>query len=83
MAVETERWGNVDNFPPGGVPNAVDISKVVDKVKDVPGAFIEPRCQLQPATPNPYGLAVNALDIGRAVDAVKGQPYPFAISTCP
>jgi hypothetical protein len=83
LTLVTERWGNVDNSPIQGVPNAIDISKVVDKVKDVPGAFIEPRCQLREATPNPYGMAVNALDIGRAVDAVKGQPYPFTLSGCP
>jgi hypothetical protein len=83
MALLTERWGNVDNTPPGGAPSAIDISKIVDKVKDVPSAFIEPRCQLQAATPNPLGLAVNALDIGRGVDAVKGQPYPFTIGACP
>ena len=83
LIVTTERWGNVDNNPPGGTPNAVDISKVVDKVKDAPGAFIEARCQLREATPNPYALSVNAQDLGRIVDAVKGLPYPFTISACP
>jgi hypothetical protein len=83
LMVSTERWGNVDNTPARRMPNAIDISKLVDKLKDVPGAYIEARCQLRDATPNPYGLAVNAQDIGRIVDAVKGQPYPFTISVCP
>jgi hypothetical protein len=83
LITATERWGNVDNNPPGGTPNAIDIGFIVSKVKDAPGSFIESRCQLQGPTPNPYGLAVNALDIGRGVDAVKGLPYPFTISACP
>jgi hypothetical protein len=83
LLVSTERWGNVDNAPVGGTPNAIDIGFIVSKVKDAPGSFIESRCQLQGPTPNPYGLAVNALDIGRGVDAVKGLPYPFTISACP
>jgi hypothetical protein len=83
LTVGTERWGNVDNTPAGGTPNAIDIGFIVSKVKDAPGSFIEARCQLQGPTPNPYGLAVNALDIGRGVDAVKGLPYPFTISACP
>jgi predicted outer membrane repeat protein len=83
LTVSTERWGNVDNTPAGGTPNAIDIGFIVSKVKDAPGSFIESRCQLQGPTPNPYGLAVNALDIGRGVDAVKGLPYPFTISACP
>jgi hypothetical protein len=83
LTVSTERWGNVDNTPAGGTPNAIDIGFIVSKVKDAPGSFIESRCQLQGPTPNPYGLAVNALDIGRGVDAVKGLPYPFTISVCP
>jgi hypothetical protein len=83
LLVSTERWGNVDNTPAGGAPNAIDISKVVDKVKDLPSAFIESRCQLRDATPNPYAFAVNAQDIGRVVDSVKGFAYPFTISVCP
>lgn len=83
LVLSTERWGNVDDNPPGGTPNAIDISKVVDKVKDLPSALGEPRCQLREATPNPYGGAVNAQDIGRSVDAAKGQPYPFTIAVCP
>jgi hypothetical protein len=83
LSISTERWGNVDNTPPAGTPNAIDISKVVDKVKDAPGSYIEARCQLREATPNPYATAVNAQDIGRVVDAVKGQRYPFTIAVCP
>ena len=83
LIVSTERWGNVDGNPVGGAPSASDIGRVVDKVKDLPGAFIESRCQLREATPNPYGSAVNAQDIGRAVDAVKGNAYPFTITVCP
>jgi hypothetical protein len=83
LMVSTERWGNVDGNPAGGAPSASDIGRVVDKVKDLPTAFIEARCQLRDAAPNPYGGAVNAQDIGRIVDAVKGLPYPFSISACP
>jgi hypothetical protein len=83
VLVATERWGNVDNIPAGGTPNAIDIGFIVSKVKDAPGSFIESRCQLQGPMPNPYSLAVSALDIARGVDAVKGLPYPFTISACP
>jgi hypothetical protein len=82
LTIPTERWGNVDNLPASGVPSAVDISRVVDKVKEAPGAFTKPRCQVQPATPNTLA-PVSALDISRTVDAAKGLAYPFAISACP
>jgi hypothetical protein len=82
LAVATERWGNVDNTPAGAAPNAIDISRVVDKTKDAPGAFTKPRCRLQPATPNAE-VPISALDISRCVDAAKGLPYPFTIGACP
>jgi hypothetical protein len=91
LTVATERWGNVD-CTTAVVPTATDLALVVNKVKDLPGAFIEPRCQLQGPTvsgvvgvPNPLGQAANASDIGRQVDAVKGFFYPstFLVVACP
>jgi hypothetical protein len=79
LTVLTGRWGDV--LP--GTLNAADIAAVVDKVKDLPSAPIEPRFLLQGQTPDPRVFAVSALDIGRSVDAVKAQPYPFTIGTCP
>jgi hypothetical protein len=83
LFVTTERWGNVDNTPALSAPNAVDLGLIVSKVKDVAGALIEPRAQLQPGTPDPLGDSLSALDIARGVDSVQGDPYPFTIDSCP
>jgi hypothetical protein len=90
LPMKTERWGNVDCSGTGTlgiVPTAGDLALVVNKVKDVPGAFIEPRCQLQGpgGVPNPVGTAVSAQDISRSIDSVKSIVYPaaFGIASCP
>jgi hypothetical protein len=83
LVIKTERWGNID-CTQAEFPTAVDIGRLVDKVRDAPGAFIKPRTQLRDATPNPLGL-VNAQDIARLVDSVRGNHYPasFPITQCP
>jgi arylsulfatase A-like enzyme len=75
LAITTARWGNVDNSAVT-TPNAIDISEVVDAVKDAPGRISNTRAQLQPHDLNPLARAT-AQDIGKAVDAVKGKPYTF------
>jgi hypothetical protein len=79
LVVTTERWTNVDcSNSNNGVPNASDLARVVDKIKEWPGSFIEPRLHIR--APLLDGMTqVNAQDAGRAVDAVKGLQYPFSI----
>jgi hypothetical protein len=74
----TVRWGNVDN---NLITNVQDVSRVVDKVKEAPGAFIKPRTKINPETPN-TAAPCTALDISRCVDAAKGAAYPFPIAVC-
>jgi hypothetical protein len=78
LIVTTERWTNLDCSEGNhGIPNAIDISQVVDKVKD--SRFIKPRTQFRSALLNPLTL-VSAQDAARVVDAVKGFQYPFNIN---
>ena len=67
-----------------GQLNVLDVSKLVDKVKDLAtGTLPKPRVQLQPAVPNPLAN-VNVLDIANGVDALKGKAYPYAgPESCP
>jgi hypothetical protein len=79
LQVSTALWGDVD---PGQL-NIIDVAYVVDKVKDLPTAFAEPRAMLRPQSLDPLLNSVNVIDIGSAVDALKGMPYPFAFPACP
>jgi len=77
--VGTGRWGDVSapfQNPAGPLnqPNAVDIARVVDVVKAVPGAIHKTLAQMAPNVPAP-DRAANAIDIAETVDAVKGRAY--------
>ena len=80
LIITTGLWGDVD----AGQLNVLDVSKLVDKVKDLAtGTLPKPRVQLQPAVPNPLAN-VNVLDIANGVDALKGKAYPYAgPESCP
>jgi hypothetical protein len=81
LSVQTVLWGNVDNNP---ALNAIDISAVVDKVKDLPSSLPEWRAMLQPNSPTPHTNQLSALDIAQVVNAIKGIPYGFAgPESCP
>ncbi len=73
LSILTTLFGNVDNDPQ---LNVLDVAAVVDKVKDLPSAFIKPRTQLQPDVPDPTAN-VNVLDAATAVDALKGKAYGY------
>jgi Zn-dependent metalloprotease len=88
LAVQTSRWGDntrAGGGLPDGVANVLDIGAVVDKVKELPLAYIEPRLWLKTKNPNPVGEAIHVVDIGFTVDAVKNFAYPasFTIDACP
>ena len=77
----TAQWGDVD----GSLQvNVLDVSKLVDKVKDLAtGTFIKPRTQMQPSVPSSLANT-NVLDIANGVDALKSKTYPFSgPSACP
>ena len=85
LNVPTAKWGDVRD--PFNVVNFLDISALVDKFKDKPGAIVKSRADIEPNIPN---RIVNFLGISRDVDAFQGKPYPFAgpyacpsTATCP
>jgi hypothetical protein len=88
VTMYTRRSGDVDavyqDLNPGGPltqPNAIDLTGVVNKFKNVVGAPVKCRAQLQPNVPD-LNADINALDIVAVVDAIKGLAYPFA-GPCP
>ncbi len=85
VTMYTRRSGDVDEEynPPSSTnqPNAVDIAQLVNKFKNIVGAPVHARTQLQPNLPE-LNASVNALDIVASVDAVKGFAYPYS-GPCP
>ncbi len=77
LPIFTGQWGDIS---PGQL-DVLDVAEGVDKVKELLGAFIKPRAQLQPNDPDPVAN-VNVLDVANSVDAVKEKPYPFS-GPCP
>ncbi len=81
----TRRFGDVDEEynPPSATnqPNAIDVAQLVNKFKNIVGAPVHARAQLQPNLPE-LNASINALDIVAVVDAVKGLPYAFP-GPCP
>jgi hypothetical protein len=81
LPVGTSIWGDtvgdcsvVPCTPPDGVVNFVDISSIVSKFSNQPGALIKARSDLDPDTTN---RIIDFVDISRIVDAFRGIPYPF------
>ena len=74
-------WGDVvgdcDVAPctePQGVVDFVDITAVVDKFKNLPGAPAKSRVDVGPAVPDQL---IDFVDIPWVVDGFRGLPYPF------
>jgi hypothetical protein len=81
LPVTTSLWGDLVGdcgvspcTPPDGTVNFVDITAVVDKFKNTPGAPIKARVDLAPDVPD---RIIDFSDIPLAVDAFRGLPYPF------
>jgi hypothetical protein len=55
----------------------LDVARIVDHVKGIPGSLPKPAVHLRPNVPDAIGESVGVLDIATAVDAVKGRPYGF------
>jgi hypothetical protein len=85
VTMYTRRSGDVEAAysPPCACfqPDAIDVTQVVNKFKNVGGAPVKGRSQLQPNVPE-LNADLNALDIVAVVDAVKGLAYPFP-GPCP
>ncbi len=60
--------------PPDGRIDFIDITAVVEKFKNLPGAVIKARADLAGNIPD---LVVDFVDISSCVDAFRGDPYPF------
>ncbi len=81
LVIATSVWADAGvPFQPdtaGTQPNVVDVTTVVDRVKQVTGASSRAFAQLQP---NLLDLTRNAnvTDVTMCVDAVKGDPYPLS-----
>ncbi|UCC29969.1 MAG: exo-alpha-sialidase [Phycisphaerales bacterium] len=81
LQLTTSLWGDlVRNCittpcgPPDGVVNITDITAVVDKFKNLDGAPIKSRCDLEPNQPD---LLINVSDASEALDAFRGFGYPL------
>lgn len=70
----TEPCGPADGFI--GIPT--DVTAIIDKFRNRPGAIIKTRADLEPAIPD---LKINIADVSHALDAFSGQSYPFSPST--
>ena len=76
----TRRWGEIDG---NGILNALDITAVVNRFKNAPGAVPFEQANVWPCAPDGViGAVIDALDIVSAVDAFKGLAFSCAI-VCP
>jgi hypothetical protein len=87
LGLATMRWGDVDGpfNPPekSTQPDVSDISAIVNKFKNTPGAPIKVRAALSDDDPD-LTQDIGFAQISDCVDAFKGQPFPYAgPATCP
>lgn len=87
LEVPTTRWGDIElpYNPPSATtqPDLADVSALVNKFRNQPGAPIKARAALVPQTPN-LTLDIGFDQISACVDAFRGAPYPLSgPSPCP
>jgi hypothetical protein len=88
LAISTTRWGDlvgnctvIPCTPPDGVVNiTTDVTAVLDKFKNLPGAVMKSRADLDPNLPE---WLVNITDVTVCLDAFLGGTYPPAGWTGP
>jgi hypothetical protein len=92
--IRTTRWGDVRtpyNPPdPSAQPDISDVSALVDKFRNAPGAPIKARGLLVGIPGNAWGVMDSALvgvafgfgPIAACVDAFRGAPYPYRVGKC-
>ncbi len=90
ITVHTTRWGDVETpyNPPdtANQPDLGDVSSLVNKFKNIPGAPIKARALLAGVDALGNVNLVNDIDfshIAACVDAFKGRPYPHVMMNCP
>lgn len=91
----TTRWGDVwtpFNPPDASVqPDVADISALVNKFRNAPGAPSKAQALLAGAPGNSFGQITHEVlnvdfgfsHISMCVDAFRGIPYPYAPASCP
>jgi len=81
VTMYTRRSGDVEQpfNPPSatGQPDVTDVSQLVNKFKNLPGAPVKAISQIQPNLPE-LNANINVLDILAVVDALKGVKYAFS-----
>ena len=83
LELNTSLWGDVVRDcvttpcgpPDGSVDIATDAAAVLDKFKNLEGAPVKARCDLEPNRPD---ARVNISDVTSILDAFRGFDYPFA-----
>ena len=83
LQLSTSLWGDVVKDctttpcgpPDGSVDVATDTLAVLDKFRNLMGAPVKARCDLEPNRPD---LMVNISDVTSTLDAFRGFDYPFA-----
>lgn len=93
LEIVTTRWGDVDvpYNPPDATaqPNFADVTAMVSKFRNIPGAPIKARVLIvgNDANGNIHPDALSSdfsfSHIAACVDAFRGSPYPFTIQSCP
>jgi len=92
LTIHTSPWGNLCgpydlpsnkwSEPDEGVDVTVDVTACLDKFKNVFGALIKPRSDVDPNVPD--GKINVSTDVTCILDAFKNYPYPFTgPGTCP
>ena len=86
----TSTWGDIVRncattpcTPPDGVVGiATDVTAALDKFKNLPGAPIKARCDIEPAIPDQI---ITMPDVTAALDAFRGFGYSFEVpeEPCP
>lgn len=87
LTLETTRWGDIIYFDagPGEYPDFGDISALIDKFRDEPGAPPKAGALLAGVTARgtlSLGSDLNIAHIAIAVDAFQGLPYPYKPGKC-
>lgn len=78
--VATSLWGDV--IGTGGMVNVLDLSAVVDKIKDEPSAIPKVRALLAGFPLDAFRPA-NVLDVSIVGDVLRGDLFPNSIQECP
>ena len=88
LIVHTSIWGDlVSNCtttpcgpPDGSIDVVTDVTAALDKFRNLTGAPIKARCDLEPHVPD---LIINISDVTYVLDAFRGDPYPFTPGPTP